>query len=131
MEDSIIKSSIDIFIPVMESAVVIAAHYATSAGRDVVTAQDTDYGMKYSARYLCGKHVGTLFPELQGEGDEDDEEDEVEEDESPFSRYAGDDQLMNEINTCFDTWEDWVPESKAQEMIKNAINKKEEAADGF
>jgi len=132
MEDLVIKQSIDIFRPVMESAVVISARYATAAGREVVTGDDMRYAMRYSARYLCGKHIGSLFPEIYEEDtdededeDEDPEDDDEDEGENPFVRYTGDDQLMNEINTCFDTWDDWVPECKAQEMIKNAIDQKE------
>jgi len=127
MEDLVIKQSIDIFRPVMESAVVISARYATAAGREVVTGDDMRYAMRYSARYLCGKHIGSLFPDIYEEDTDDEDEDEDEdEDDNPFVRYTGEDQLMNEINTCFDTWDDWVPECKAQKMIKNAIDKEVE-----
>jgi hypothetical protein len=137
MEDRYIRDSIAILTPVLESAIVIAARYCTNSGRNSVTEEDVAYSLRYCARYLCGKHIGSLYPEIYEEDSDDDEEEEDEsgsgdqdEEANPFVRYTGDDQLMNEINTCFDTWDDWVPECKAQEMIKNAINKKEEG-DGF
>jgi hypothetical protein len=132
MEDKYISDSIAILTPVLESSIVIAARYCALSGRNSVTGEDVAYSLRYCARYLCGKHIGSLFPEIYEEDtdeeDQEDQEDQAEED--PFLRYTGDDQLMNEINDCFDTWDDWVPDNKAQEMIKNAINKKEEG-DGF
>ena len=68
------QSVIDIFLPVMESSVVLAAHYAKATGRDCVTAQDVCYGLMYAARTVTGKQVGSLFPEVYDEEDEDDEE---------------------------------------------------------
>ena len=64
----------DIFLPVMESSVVLAAHYAKAAGRDCVTAQDMCYGMMYAARYVTGRQLGSLFPEVYDSEEEEDEE---------------------------------------------------------
>ena len=68
------QSAIDIFLPVLESSVVLAAHYAKATGRDCVTAQDMCYGLMYAARTVTGKQVGTLFPEIYDESDEEEEE---------------------------------------------------------
>ena len=58
------KAALDVFLPVMESAVVIASNYARACGRDTVLAQDMCYGLMFSARYVTGKHVGSFFPEI-------------------------------------------------------------------
>ena len=82
------QSAIDIFLPVLESSVVLAAHYAKATGRDCVTAQDMCYGLMYAARTVTGKQVGSLYPEIYEEGsDSDEEEEENEEEEEQWIRY--------------------------------------------
>jgi hypothetical protein len=119
------QSAIDIFLPVLESSVVLAAHYAKATGRDCVTAQDMCYGLMYAARTVTGKQVGSLFPEIYEESDSDEEEEENEEDEEEkWIRYEGtDNEHANKMNECADTWEAWEPESPAEAALKNAVNK--------
>ena len=50
MDERIIEEAIGIFQPVLESAMVLAAQYAKSTGRDVVSAEDTHYAMRFCAR---------------------------------------------------------------------------------
>jgi hypothetical protein len=132
MDKQIIDAAINIFQPVLESSVVLAAHYAKSTERDVVTVQDTQYAMRYCARHITGNTTGSLFPEIYevSSGDETDSDDDmIEEDESKipeFTRYTGEDELMNSINECWDTWSSWVPQSEAEIMIKNAIDSYDE-----
>jgi hypothetical protein len=124
MEDDIIKAATEIIQPVFESAMVLAGHYVKESGRNTITSQDVQYALKYCARNLVGKHIGTLFPE---DSDDDSVSDgsitEVDEEESPFSRYSGDDKLMNEINEAVDTWDEWVPESPIEVMLKDSVDK--------
>jgi hypothetical protein len=119
------QSAIDIFLPVLESSVVLAAHYAKATGRDCVTAQDMCYGLMYAARTVTGKQVGTLFPEIYDESDDDEEEEENEEDEEEnWIRYEGtDNEHAIKMNECADTWDEWEPESPAEAALKNAVNK--------
>ena len=119
------QSAIDIFWPVLESSVVLAAHYAKATGRDCVTAQDMCYGLMYAARTVTGKQVGTLFPEIYDESDEEEEEEEnEEEEEEKWIRYEGtDNEHAVKMNECADTWEEWEPESPAEAALKNAVNK--------
>jgi hypothetical protein len=130
MDADIIKTAIDIMTPVMESSVVLAGHYAKSCGRDCVTARDMAYSMRYCARNLVGKHIGTLFPEIyesesdsEWETDSEQNIDDAEVCENEFTRYEGLDELMNSVNEAFDTWDDWIPQSPAEQMLKNAIEK--------
>ena len=128
--NSIIHHSIEIMKPVMESSVVLAAHYAKGCGRDCVTAQDMAYSMRYCAMHCVGKHIGSLFPEIYDEENSDDEWETDDEGEVPqdqedevFMRYQGDDELLNNINKSFDEWSSWEPQSPAEQMLKNAIEK--------
>ena len=119
------QSAIDIFLPVLESSVVLAAHYAKATGRDCVTAQDMCYGLMYAARTITGKQVGSLYPEIYEEDDDDEEEEEEEDEEEPaWIRYEGtDNEHAVKMNECADTWEVWEPESPAEYALKNAVNK--------
>ena len=119
------QSAIDIFLPVLESSVVLAAHYAKATGRDCVTAQDMCYGLMYAARTITGKQVGSLYPEIYEEGsDSDEEEEEEDEEEEEWIRYQGtDNEHAVKMNDCADTWDAWEPESPAEYALKNAVNK--------
>jgi hypothetical protein len=117
------QSVIDIFLPVMESSVVLAAHYAKATGRDCVTARDVCYGLMYAARTVTGKQIGSLFPEVYDD-DEEDEEDTDEEEEGQWVRYEGtDNEHAVKMNECADSWDAWDPESPAERALKNAVNK--------
>lgn len=120
------EPALDIFLPVMESATVLAAHYAKACGRNVVLAEDMKLGLMFAARRVTGRQIGTLFPEIYDEdSDEEEAEDEDDETEDPeWVRYAGDsDTTAREMNECYDTWAEWVPESPAERALKAAVDK--------
>ena len=124
--DEFIQSYIDIMLPVMESSLVLAGEYCKACGRKTLTGQDEIYAMKYAAMNVTGKQVGTLFPEIyeQEETDSDDEEIEtVDEEDEPFTRYSGDNELMNSINSAYDSWASWEPQTPAERMLKSSIDK--------
>lgn len=123
MDDKIIESAIDIFLPVLESSMVLAGHYAKNCNRDVVTAQDVEYAMKYVAMNHVGKHIGSLFPEVYDETSTEEDEDFVD-DECEFTRYSGDDEHCVAMNKAFDEWDSWTPQNDAEKMIKKAIDEK-------
>jgi hypothetical protein len=135
----------------MESATVLAAHYAKACGRDVVLQEDMRFGMMYAARYVTGRQIGSLFPEIyessgSGEEDEegedgDDEGDEsqsdsdgsdgwetVDDEELVWTRYEGseDDQAVK-MNECADSWDAWEPQNPSERALKNAIDKQRES----
>ena len=122
-------AAMDIFLPVMESAVVLAAHYCKAAGRDCVQGDDMRLGLMFAARNVAGKHLGTLYPEVYEDEDEDEDEDSSEwvtdEDEEPaWTRYEGaDDEVARKMNECADTWDEWEPETPAERALKNAVDK--------
>jgi len=127
MDNTIVQTADDLFRPVMESSIVLASHYCKKCDRDCVTPMDLNYAMKFCARYVLGKQIGTLYPEIyEDEDDEDDEEFDVidDEDDTPFSRYSGDDEMMNKVNECWDTWDQWEPQDPMAQMLKRAIDSK-------
>jgi len=125
------EAALDIFLPVMESAVVIAAHYAKECGRDVVLGKDMHMGMMFAARNVTGKHVGTLFPEVYeedsesegSEGSDGSSSAEADECESLWTRYEGTDPQLIQVNECADTWDAWEPDTPAERALKAAVEK--------
>lgn len=128
MENDIIKSAIDLVTPVMEGSIIIAAEYVKLCGRNTITGKDTQYALKYCTRNMVGKHIGTMFPELQGETDSDEDDiEEVDEEESPFVRYTGPfNQLVHDIHQAVDTWAEWVPSNMTESLLKGAVEQTQE-----
>ena len=137
---AILESALDIFRPVMESATVMAAHYAKAAGRDVVLQEDMRFGMMFAARYVTGRQIGSLFPEIYEESgeshsDSDSDFDEdgsessdswetVSDSEMVWTRYEGtDDDQALKMNECADSWDAWEPHNPSERALKNAIDK--------
>lgn len=137
---AILESALDIFRPVMESATVMAAHYAKAAGRDVVLQEDMRFGMMFAARYVTGRQIGSLFPEIYEESgeshsDSDSDFDEdgsessdswetVSDSEMVWTRYEGtDDDQALKMNECADSWDAWEPQNPSERALKNAIDK--------
>jgi hypothetical protein len=118
---------IDLFLPVMESSIILAAHYAKATGRDCITGEDICYGLMYAARTVTGKQIGSLFPEIYEESDTDEDEEGTrpeEEQEEQWIRYDGtDNEHAIKMNECADSWDAWEPESPAEAALKNAVNK--------
>lgn len=122
--EQFVQTAIDIMQPVLESSMILAAQYAKGCGRSTVTGQDVQFAMKFAARNLVGKQIGTLFPELaEADSDSESSVEEVDEDEEPFTRYTGDDELLNNINAAVDTWEEWEPTGLAETLLRDSINK--------
>lgn len=131
MDTSGIESAaMDLFLPVMESATVLAAHYAKACGRTCITAQDMSYGLMFAARNVMGRHTGSLYPEvyqdeLDPSGSESDSGTDSESDEEDeWTRYEGsEDETARKMNECAATWSEWVPSSPAERALKNAVDK--------
>jgi histone H3/H4 len=125
MEDA----AVDLLLPVMESSMVLASHYAKACGRDTVTGKDVAYGLMYAVRNVTGRQVGSLFPEAYDEEDSDEDDlEEVDESEEPFTRYEGSEEIFVNMNRCADTWDSWEPESPIERILKLATDKANESA---
>lgn len=121
MEDLYIGSAIGCLLPVVELAMKLAGEYMKKTNRSILTSKDVEYAMKYCTMYKVGEQSGS---ELWNEIDTDDEiEEPCDESEEPFTRYVGDDVLMNKINNSYDTWDQWEPTNKIECMLKDAIDK--------
>ena len=130
MDTSQIKNAaMDLFLPVMESATVLAAHYAKACGRNCIMAEDMSYGLMYAARNVTGRQVGSLYPEIYEDeesdsGDEESGTDGSESPEDPWTRYEGsEDETAQKMNECADTWAQWTPTNPAERALKNAVDK--------
>jgi len=121
MQSELIKEATKLLIPVLESSVVLAAHYCKQSGRSCVTAQDMEYGMKFAARNVLGQITESMFPEIYEDSDSDES---FEESEDEFTRYTGEDTWCLRMNEAKDTWEAWEPENPAERMLKDAIDKR-------
>ena len=124
-------AAMEIFLPVMESAVVLAAHYCKAAGRDCVQGEDMRIGLMFAARNVAGKHLGTLYPEAYDEESDEGEDsgswETVSEDgESPadvWTKYEGtEDDMARKMNECAETWDAWEPDTPAERALKNAVD---------
>ena len=123
MEDDFINSAINILQPVLESGIVAAGAYVKGCGRDVLTAIDVQYGIKYAARNVTGKVTGSLFDD--DEDDDDDDIETVDDVEDPFTRYTGtSDKLLLQMNHSVDTWDEWEPTNPTEVMLKRSIDEK-------
>ena len=126
MEDQIIDSAVNIVLPVMESAMVLAAEYSKACNRTFVTSMDMKYALRYCAINVTGRQVGSLFPEIyekESDSDEDDDLEIIEESEADFTRYEGDNELYSRVNEAYDAWDEWDPHSPVEKMLKDAVNK--------
>jgi hypothetical protein len=119
------NAAMDLFLPVMESATVLAAHYAKACGRNCVMAEDMSYGLMFAARNIMGKHKGSLYPEAyEDEESGTDSESDSESDEEPWTRYEGtEDDMARQMNECVATWSEWTPTNPAERALKNAVDK--------
>ena len=122
----IVNGAHELFLPVLESTVVMAAQYATKCNRNGVTTMDMQYAWRYCARNILGRHSGSLCPEIHEDGDSGDEGEEEyivdDSDIDEFTRYEGDDPIIVKVNECYDTWDEWEPENQASRMLKDALN---------
>ena len=129
MEESFQQTAMDIFIPVLESATVLAAHYAKACGRDTVLAEDMQMGLMYAARNVMGKQIGTLYPEIWDEEEEEEEEEsgtDSDEEDPAWVKYEGTDDMAVKMNECADSWDSWVPENPSESALKDAVDKQRE-----
>lgn len=123
-----LKMLIDIVTPVVEKAILLSCEYAKACGRDTVISKDFEYAAKYCAMRTVGQHIGSYFPEIYNDDDDDidvDDLDIIDDDSVEFVRYSGDDPAFKAINDAYDAWDSWVPQSPVEELLKNAINSNE------
>ena len=118
-----LESANNIFLPVLEAGVVLAAFYTKSCGRNEVTPQDIQLGLMFSARNVLGKQIGSLYPEVyEGSSEEEDEEENEAENYKEFSVYMGKDEQCLAMNECALSWSSWIPETPAEQLAKKTVD---------
>jgi hypothetical protein len=128
MYDSHLKTLIDIVTPVIEKAIILSCEYAKACGRDAVLGKDFEYAAKYCAMRTVGQQIGSHFPEIYEDTEDDENVDEIDlinDDSIEFVRYSGDDPSFKAMNDAYDAWDSWQPQSPVEELLKNAINSNE------
>ena len=126
-EEQIIEAAMNAIQPVLENSVIVAAEYCKATGRNVVTALDMEYGMKWCAMNVTGRVFGSILPEEEQTDSDSDEDDMVVLEsemgfDDEFREYDGDDERYLGVNQAVRAWADWEPETPVEIMIKNAIN---------
>jgi len=124
-----IEAAMNAIQPVLENSVIVAAEYCKATGRNIVTALDMEYGMKWCAMNVTGRVFGSILPDADEETDSDGETDDdmvVQECDmgfdDEFREYEGDDERYLEVNQAVREWADWEPETELEMMIKSAVN---------
>lgn len=116
-------------IVLLEKSMKIAAHYATCAGRDVVTPQDMQRAMMYEAHEYfthsdLEENIQKRYNELEEESEEEDSEEEESEEseEEEFTEAKTDDPIVVKVNEYYSSWSSWQPTEKLQQYLKRAID---------
>lgn len=130
LSDRITATGNELLGQLMESAVINAALYAASAGRDNMSGRDTIIALQYEAREFCNRVNLNNAPNDEPESeDESDDSDDESVDESPddpsadvFTKSYSDDPLIQKMNYYHETWDMWEPELPIEKVLKNAVD---------
>ena len=129
MFEQYIQTMTNIILPVFEKGITLACDYSKACGRDTLLPEDVEYATKYCAMYKVGEDVGSIYPDIYEQVDDDDKDEEMPtippEDCPPFERYSGNNPIFLQVNDAYDRWGDWKPQNPTEEMLKNAINSNE------
>ena len=125
------------------NAIKNAAKYVRYSGRNGITEIDINYALKYEVfEFLKRPNILEEFKkykeDISDDGLDDDEMDDAEMDDAEmdddtqideFSRI-NDEKIGNEnkefiekVHNYFDTWNDWIPSTPLEVILKNAIDK--------
>jgi len=118
------EALVNIITPVLEKSLLLACKYCHACGRQTVLARDVEYASKYCAMNTVGQDVGSVLNLEDDDEDEDDDEslETVDDCEDEFTRYEGDDPLLQAVNAAYDAWDAWEPTIPVEIMLKNAID---------
>ena len=114
------EALVNIITPVLEKSLLLACKYCRACGRDTVSAQDVEYAAKYCAMRTVGQDMGSILELEDSDSDEDNDVEVV--DEEVFTRYDGDDPMLQAVNEAYDAWHTWEPTIPVEIMLKNAID---------
>jgi histone H3/H4 len=126
------------------NAIKNAARYVRYSGRNGITEIDINYALKYEVfEFLKRPNILEEFKKYKedvsddemddglDDGLDDEMDDELDDDTQidEFSRI-NDDKIGNEnkefiekVHNYFDTWDDWIPSTPLEVILKNAIDK--------
>jgi hypothetical protein len=117
------EALVNIITPVLEKSLLLACKYCNACGRKTVLAQDVEYAAKYCAMNTVGQDVGSVLQLEDDDSGEDEDDIEVVDDcEHEFTRYDGEDPILQGVNAAYDAWATWEPIIPVEIMLKNAID---------
>jgi len=127
MEDAYISAGLNVFAHVMEKATEFSVLYMKECKRNTLTKEDIEYGMKYVAMHIDDINMNSELPEclqdIMNDEEEEEEEEEEEGEEDEWSRYEGDNPICQAMNHSVDTWDDWVPDTPVECLLKKSIDR--------
>lgn len=137
-----VKRLISIVITMVVESEKTAMSYCEHQGRTTVTVQDIQKGLRYQARNFLfaedtEKNVNEMHELLFADDDEDMEEEDMEEEDGDHVEDGDDDEwedveddvrtcecdTCTKIRECDDKWDEWAPEDKIGQFIKNSLDK--------
>jgi hypothetical protein len=113
----------------LEKSVLVAAQYASDAGRDNLSSEDMVRGLKHQAfHFLDAPDLNERIEQYMNRDDsesdsESDSGSDSESDDCEDFSVATGSELAEEVNTCVEKWDSWEPETPQQEALKRAIDK--------
>jgi hypothetical protein len=115
-----VDTAMDIVMEMLTKATILAGYYVKACGRKTLTSYDLNYCMKYTAMNF--QSTPEIMDQFNSDEEDDDDMEVVDEEDDPFVRYSGKDKIMKKINTAYDNWETWVPQSPIQKRFKDAVD---------
>ena len=114
-----------------EKSIIFASHYAKHAGRDNLSGMDTIYSLQFLAHEFMGlEDLEKCVKDLENSSEcdsgseyESDYESDCEVDDDLFTRADNTDHICKKMNMYHDSWNEWIPESDIEILLKRNIDK--------
>lgn len=118
----------------LEKAIIIGARYMKAANRTTLTSVDMMYALQYQAKHFVNdiELEDNLESKLDAYNDESESGSESEyesgsesesDSEEDFTRAEDEsDSVIVEMNRVHDTWSEWCPADRIQQLVKESID---------
>lgn len=122
----------------LEKAIILGARYMQAANRTTLTSLDMLYALQYQAKYFIDdieKNVNLennlkAFENSESESESEDETDSElteysdsdSDSDDDFTRADDTDTVISEMNRVHDTWSEWCPSNRIQQLVKESID---------
>lgn len=124
-----VRSIMSMFV---EKAIILGGQYMKAANRTTLTSVDMLYALQYQAQHFGGdiEHDDHLESKLDAyldsdsdsESDSDSDSESESDSEEVFTRADDTDEIIAEMNRVHDSWSEWCPSDRIQQMVKESID---------